>query len=301
MVGTSIALFVYLIILVGIPVLIGVYVYRDAVRRGMNAALWTLVVVLAPALVGFIIYLLVRSGYSDLKCPNCAAAVTEQYAVCPNCGARLKATCPSCGFTAEPDWAICPKCASPLPEHNDGFNPPIRKKDTALGKILLVVVLVPVLLLILLGLFSFSSFKNTAAINTAQMGIEQYEGRPEVTAWIKACDGDPSKTYALRYQTESGEQKATHYLIYRPSADKNADVSTGLQSGLFGANIQVTFHDNTDPAGTGNQLTCISNYSNKFAGLKVYSDDKKIDCEITEVDYNPTLFKIIEEKSVPVN
>ncbi len=300
----AIALFVYLIILVGIPVLIGVYVYRDAVQRGMNAALWTLVAVLAPALVGFIIYLLVRSSYSDLKCPSCAATVTEQYTVCPKCGARLKAICPNCGFAAEPGWTVCPKCASPLPEHNDGFNPPVRKKDTTLGKILLIVVLVPVLLLILLGLFSFGSFsslKGASSMSTAQIGIEQYEGRPEVTAWIKACDEDPSKTYALHYQTESGEQKATHYLIYRPSADKNTDVSTGLQSGLFGANIEVTFQDNTDPPGTGNLLTCISNYSNKFAGLKVYSNGKKVDFEITEVDYNPALFEVIGEKSVPAN
>ena len=297
----AVGLFVYLIILIGIPVLIGVYVYRDAVQRGMNAALWTLVAILAPALVGFIIYLLVRSSYSDLKCPNCAAVVTEQYTVCPKCGTKLKASCINCGFPAEPDWTVCPKCASPLPEHHDGFTPPARRKDTALKKILFAVILVPILLLLLLGLFSFSSFKSTSAMNTAQMGIEQYEGRPEVTAWIKACDEDPSKTYALHYQTESGEQRATHYLIYYPSADKNTEVRTSIQNGLLGANIEVNFNESTNPASTGNQLTCISNYSTKFAGLKVYSDDKKIDCEITEVDYNPALFEITEDKSVSVN
>ena len=300
MAGASIALLVSLTILVGIPVLIGVYVYRDAVQRGMNAALWTLIAVLGPAFIGFIVYLLVRGSYSDLKCPSCAAAVTEQYTVCPKCGTKLKASCPKCGFPVEPGWTVCPKCASPLPEHTDAFTPPIRKKDTALGKILLVVVLVPILLLVLLGMFSFSSFQ-TSAINTAQMNAEQYEGRPEITAWMKACDEDPSKTYALQYQTESGEQKATHYLIYRPSSDKNSDVSTELQSGLFGSNIKVDFHDSAYPAGTGNQLTCISNYSNKFAGLKVFSDGKRVDCEITEVDYNPVLFEIREEKSVPGN
>jgi hypothetical protein len=292
MVGASIALFIYLIILVGIPVLIGVYVYHDAAERGMNAALWTLIAILAPAFVGFIIYLLVRSNYSDLKCPNCTAAVTELYTVCPKCGTKLKASCPNCSFPTEPGWTVCPKCASPLPDHNDGFAPPTRKKDTSLGKILLIVVLVPILLLVLLGMFSFSSFQSTSAMNTAQVNIEQFEGRPETAAWIKACDEDPSKTYALHYQTESGEQKESHYLIYRPSA---GEARTGLQSGLFGTNIEVNYHDNTRPAGTENQLTCISNYSNKFAGLKVFSDGKKIDCKITEVDYNPVLFKIIGE------
>ena len=43
------------LLLFAIPVLIGVYVWRDAKGRGMNAPLWTLVSVLAPSLIGFII------------------------------------------------------------------------------------------------------------------------------------------------------------------------------------------------------------------------------------------------------
>ena len=53
-----------MILLLTIPVIVGVYVYRDAKRRGMNAALWTLVAVFAPSLIGFIIYLLVSSFYT---------------------------------------------------------------------------------------------------------------------------------------------------------------------------------------------------------------------------------------------
>ena len=44
--------FVVLIALLTIPVMIGVYVYRDAKRRGMNAMAWTLIAVVAPALIG---------------------------------------------------------------------------------------------------------------------------------------------------------------------------------------------------------------------------------------------------------
>lgn len=58
----------FLTILIGIPVLIGVYVYRDAKRRNMNALLWTLIAILAPSLIGFIIYLFVRGNYDDLQC-----------------------------------------------------------------------------------------------------------------------------------------------------------------------------------------------------------------------------------------
>ena len=69
----AIPLFMLMIIVALLPLLIGVYVYRDAKRRGMNAALWTLIAILAPSLIGFIIYLLVRGNYSNLKCPRCAA------------------------------------------------------------------------------------------------------------------------------------------------------------------------------------------------------------------------------------
>ena len=85
----AIPLFMLMIIVALLPLLIGVYVYRDAKRRGMNAALWTLIAILAPSLIGFIIYLLVRGNYSNLKCPRCAATVTEQYVVCPKAQAEL--------------------------------------------------------------------------------------------------------------------------------------------------------------------------------------------------------------------
>ena len=78
-----------------LPILVGVYVYRDAKRRKMNAPLWTIIAILAPSLIGFIIYLLVRGNYSNLKCPRCDATVTEQYVVCPKCGAKLKPSCPN--------------------------------------------------------------------------------------------------------------------------------------------------------------------------------------------------------------
>ena len=114
LIESTIFLLVVLAALLTISVLIGVYVYRDAKRRGMNAVLWTLIAVAAPALVGFIIYLLVRGNYADLECPQCGAAVTEQYVVCPRCGTKLRPACPSCAFPVEPDWKVCPKCAAPL-------------------------------------------------------------------------------------------------------------------------------------------------------------------------------------------
>ena len=145
-----------------IPVLVGVYVWRDASRRGMNAPLWTLVAVLAPAFIGLIIYLLVRGSWPDLRCPACGEAVNESFARCPRCGARLKAACPNCAAPVEAGWKVCPHCGTPLEGAQADVTPPVREKDRGLGKILLAVILIPVLLIAVMVL-SFGAFSASAA------------------------------------------------------------------------------------------------------------------------------------------
>ena len=293
-----IPILVIMAIIIAVPILLGVYVYRDAKQRGMNAALWTLIAVLAPTLIGFIIYLLVRGNYSNLKCPTCNAPVMEQYTVCPKCGTKLRASCLNCGGPIEAGWTVCPKCASPLLENNDDYMPPIRKKDTALGKILVLVILIPILLLVLVGVFSFSSMRGTSATSTTQLRVEDYKGHSEIAAWINQCNEDTSKTYALCYQTEREAQKATCYLVYRPSENRTDSVNTGDSSWLFGQYVDVKFYESPGSAINEYVLTCIYNYSNKYVGLRVFVNGEQMDCEITEVSYNPALFELINE-SIP--
>lgn len=97
-----------------VPLILGIYVYRDAKSRGMNPLLWAFIAALAPSLLGLIIYLLVRGGYSNWKCPRCGGAVDETFLVCPQCGGKLKASCPNCGGAIEAGWKVCPRCAQPL-------------------------------------------------------------------------------------------------------------------------------------------------------------------------------------------
>ena len=49
-------------LLVIIGIVVGAYVYRDAKRRGMNAAVWTAVSVLSVPL-GLIVYIFVRKRH----------------------------------------------------------------------------------------------------------------------------------------------------------------------------------------------------------------------------------------------
>ena len=109
----TIWLLVVLAIFVAIPVLVGVYVWRDASRRGMNAPCgpwWRP----GPRLHRPDHYLLVRGSWPDLRCPACGEAVNESFARCPRCGARLKAACPGCAAPVEAGWRVCPHCGTPL-------------------------------------------------------------------------------------------------------------------------------------------------------------------------------------------
>jgi len=92
------------------------YVYRDAKRRGMNAGLWTLLVlILSPAYVfiGLIIYLLIREPL-PYTCPQCAATVSARFNFCPNCKYNLHPACPQCQREVADTDKFCPFCATEL-------------------------------------------------------------------------------------------------------------------------------------------------------------------------------------------
>ena len=49
-----------------ITVLIAVWVYKDATKRGMSGILWVIVVIFVPYFIGLIIYLIVRRSHPEL-------------------------------------------------------------------------------------------------------------------------------------------------------------------------------------------------------------------------------------------
>ncbi|MGB7282267.1 MAG: zinc ribbon domain-containing protein [Candidatus Acidiferrum sp.] len=92
------------------------YVNRDAKRRGMNSALWTLlVIVLLPAwtFIGFLIYFLMREPL-PYPCPQCGTAVGARYNFCPNCKCNLHPSCPNCKHEVVETDKFCPYCACDL-------------------------------------------------------------------------------------------------------------------------------------------------------------------------------------------
>lgn len=97
--GSMLALF---IIAVG-------YVNRDAARRGMSPALWTVLVIVIPNAIGFILYFVLRAPVR-VPCAACGAAMSPNAAYCSKCGSALGPVCAGCGERIGDDDRFCPRC-----------------------------------------------------------------------------------------------------------------------------------------------------------------------------------------------
>ena len=106
-----------------ICIMVIVWVYRDAERRGMNGILWALLVFIGN-IIGLIIYLILRSDAAFAPeaepepqvCPKCQKPVSSTYVFCPYCAAKLHTVCPECGKPTEKGWKACPHCGKKLSE-----------------------------------------------------------------------------------------------------------------------------------------------------------------------------------------
>jgi RNA polymerase subunit RPABC4/transcription elongation factor Spt4 len=92
------------------------YVYNDAKSRGMNPWLWIIIVIVVPYLLGFVIYLLLRSPFTKEVCPQCSYVLNGSYAFCPQCGNKIKTNCPQCKKIIDTNQNFCPFCGFELKE-----------------------------------------------------------------------------------------------------------------------------------------------------------------------------------------
>ena len=276
--GAFVSLIFFSAILI-VPILIGVYVYRDASRRGMNAVMWTLIALIAPSLLGFIIYLLVRSSYSDMECPRCGTTIKEEYVLCPRCGSKLRPFCPNCSAPVEPDWTVCPRCATPLEEISRDVVVPARKKDKSLSVILLLVILIPVILIIaFVGLFTFQMAGTTGptggtsiyAVNPDAYIAEMQSN--EIAAWYQNCNNN--RVHILTYGNE--DEDSVYYLMYLPGLRDTREIDFDNNEGFFRNILEIEY--DVEGRNTGEYLILVACTGNdKAKKLQITCDDKKMD------------------------
>lgn len=291
------AVILVILALAGVTIAIGVYVYRDAKRRGMNAALWALIAILAPTFIGLIVYLLVRSNYADLRCPNCASPIKEEYMVCPNCATKLRASCPKCGVAVERGWKVCPMCMEPLPSVQSNIRPAVEKKDISLVKIIALAIAIPLLLIgLLLSMMMVGSPEvetTSTATSCQETVLEDYyhemvevNGKEDifssVSQWIDGLPVQKDMAYVLRYfDSEYGE---CYYLIYLWGAQGQTTVDVGI------ANHQMTLKLQKENEGASLfHLWC---NDSSIDTLSILLDGECIAYRIEDVEYNPTVLVI---------
>lgn len=74
-------------ILMGIAcIFLWIWTYKDAINRGLNAKLWTLIVIFGPSGIGLLIYFLVGRKQSFIKCGNCSNSIPSDSKYCNKCG-----------------------------------------------------------------------------------------------------------------------------------------------------------------------------------------------------------------------
>lgn len=277
-----------------LPIMIGIYVYRDATSRGMNASLWTLIAVLAPAAIGLIIYLVVRSENSAYECPNCRAPVLEDYSSCPKCGTSLKAKCARCGNVLSPGWQNCANCGEPIPAETKIPAIP-KRKDNGLGKIMVAVILIPILIISMLffGLASFRSSNPTSIGSVDGMRIEDFSDNKSVSEWLKNCDASGSGIYVLEYQypkDPSNNLNRSNYIVYRSGLTKDINLAAvGGFSGFFKESLKIEYTDAETSGVTDYHIYQLDYSTTDKVQLEVFVNGKKVDYKLTKSN-EPLMF-----------
>ena len=78
--------------------LLGIWVYKDAEKRGKSGVLWLLIVWFVAFPIGLIIWFVVRppiggeksKAASDRKCPNCGRPIPMDARACPYCAKKFE-------------------------------------------------------------------------------------------------------------------------------------------------------------------------------------------------------------------
>ena len=292
----SIRVIVALGCMAGVCLAIGILVWRDAKKLGLNPWLWALVAVLLPAFLGLILYLLVRGVSQNLRCPKCDGPVRNSFLVCPHCGTPLRPLCPSCGAPMERGWKVCPYCAAALPEEITAVEGPREKKQSALGVLIGFLLLLPILMII--GMLAFANVgTSTSGLTVAsetQMQMDNYykamEEQGEDVRHIRQLlqnldvDADLNRATALVKTTKTENGAFLHrILLYVPGGDGQTRHGFGNENSIFGTTVKVE----VERTGNSDSFLCLEVSGKEKLNIQVHVDGKKISCRQVEVDFNP--------------
>lgn len=179
---------------------------------------------------------------------------------------------------------------------------PVRPKDKTLWKILAAIIIIPVVLLLVLGL-SFSAVSGGGSSSLREVSFDEYYADQElpertkeyVQNWLEGIEPRTNHVYALRYTHRfdpESKSKDYYYLIYVPGGGDVDRRGFGHSTGLFSTAFKLELEGTSGQDG----LYCAMTTSKKAAPqLRVTLNGKRLEDEITVVDFNPTLYTIASE------
>ena len=90
---------------------LALWVYKDANRRKLNAALWGLLVIITN-LVGLFVYLVNKQN--NQTCYKCGTLQSRANIFCCNCGTKINDSCEKCGAIIHKQEHYCVRCGNEI-------------------------------------------------------------------------------------------------------------------------------------------------------------------------------------------
>ena len=306
--SVSIAFSIFLLILITLSIFIGVFVYRDSKKRGMNSVLWTLLAIIAPCFLGLIIYLIVRTQYYDTKCPKCSKQINENFMVCPHCGEILKGRCVKCNYPLEPEWINCPNCGENVPEEQRK-SAPKQSTDKALKWILALVVSIPLIFSIVLisSIFAYGVnpiISSAVSVQLTKEELKTYDKDGKIADILEECDEQGEGIYIIRsdyiaepYIDDGSSDCYVDALVYRNDGAYSVGAEIFKSSPFSSPSINYTFSNIEDNSENLDYTRCYY----QLAAEKEYDINT---CNVIgEINYNPEYefvdFTLISTNEVP--
>ena len=228
-------------LIIAVYVIIGVYVYRDAGKRGMNKVLWALVAVFVPSFLGIVIYLLVRNNnFSSVRCPECKKPVLQDYLVCPDCGYELMLNCKGCGKPVSKGWKLCPWCKQELPYTSDYSAPIVESSKSNKGLIVVIIAIVAVLFVVSIGMMiavPIIGYNNVQVMSSATSSSNSFSHQYKYFSGTKSKNIKLSKGQTAEVEIETIIKKGSLVVEIISSNGKVIDTvsSSGLRTLLLNA------------------------------------------------------------------
>lgn len=119
-IGLCILVAVGMLMCIAWRIILVLWVYADATKRGQKGLKWALLPLFAN-LLGVILYLLFRKTVN--KCPDCGKYNSKDASYCVNCGKQLVFYCANCSAALGDADNYCGKCGATTPQGNAAEEP----------------------------------------------------------------------------------------------------------------------------------------------------------------------------------